>query len=196
MQDVRCLNWTVQTHGGPEGWSGRSTEVAERLCPQTAPNQLLLSLLSRYAPDREVAALLLSALPALPSATLLCNNHCGSCSVTSCHHTHHSMLPQSPRPGRVARSLTPPNLTLSFSISFQPREGNDDRYVTNVQDVRYSVFESLIRSLGSRRLELHRKFPKAESLKVCSLSVCPSVRPPALPSSLPLLAPHTSRFSI
>ena len=36
----------------------------------------------------------------------------------------------------------------------------------NVLDVRYSVFESLIRSLGSRRLELHRKFPKAESLKV------------------------------
>ena len=58
-----------------------------------------------------------------------------------------------------------------------PLEGNDDRYVTNVQDVRYSVFESLIRSLGSRRLELHRKFPKAESLKVRALS------DPSLPHS-------------
>ena len=46
------------------------------------------------------------------------------------------------------------------------RVGNDDRYVSNVRDVRYSVFESLIRSIEHRRLELHRKFPKTESLKV------------------------------
>ena len=44
--------------------------------------------------------------------------------------------------------------------------GNDDRYVSNVRDVRYSVFESLIRSIEHRKLELHRKFPKTESLKV------------------------------
>ena len=44
--------------------------------------------------------------------------------------------------------------------------GNDDRYVSNVLDVRYSVFESLIRSIEHGRLELHRKFPKTESLKV------------------------------
>ena len=56
--------------------------------------------------------------------------------------------------------------SLSLDLSCFVLPGNDDRYVSNVQDVRYSLFESLIRSLGSRRLELHRKFPKAESLKV------------------------------
>jgi hypothetical protein len=68
----------------------------------------------------------------------------------------------------------PSHSILYYSIptrSSSPLEGNDDRYVTNVQDVRYSVFESLIRSLGSRRLELHRKFPKAESLKVRDLYI-------------------------
>lgn len=55
-------------------------------------------------------------------------------------------------------------------LSYFSSTGNDDRYVSNVLDVRYSVCESLIRSLGSRKLELHRKFPKAESLKVRHIS--------------------------
>jgi hypothetical protein len=52
------------------------------------------------------------------------------------------------------------------NFKYLPLLGNDDRYVSNVLDVRYSVFESLIRSIEHRKLELHRKFPKTESLKV------------------------------
>ena len=60
------------------------------------------------------------------------------------------------------------HLSSNFDLSllFLRMPGNDDRYVSNVRDVRYSVFESLIRSIGHRKLELHRKFPKTESLKV------------------------------
>ena len=42
-----------------------------------------------------------------------------------------------------------------------------------VNDIRYSVFESLIRSISHRRIELHRKFPKTESLKDCMQRTIP-----------------------
>lgn len=45
--------------------------------------------------------------------------------------------------------------------------GNDERYQKYVSDVPISLRQSLIRSLGHGRLELHRKFPRAESLKDC-----------------------------
>ena len=45
--------------------------------------------------------------------------------------------------------------------------GNDTRYVNYVKDVPISWFETMIRSLAHGRMELHRKFPKAESLKDC-----------------------------
>lgn len=38
------------------------------------------------------------------------------------------------------------------------------RYLT---DVRWSVTETLIRSLEGRKLKLHRRLPKTESLKDC-----------------------------
>ena len=60
----------------------------------------------------------------------------------------------------IVRVTNQPNSDYLLSL------GNDDRYVSNVLDVRYSVFESLIRSIEHRKLELHRKFPKTESLKV------------------------------
>ena len=41
------------------------------------------------------------------------------------------------------------------------------RYVKHVKDIRISVFESLIRSLSHFKIEIHRKFPKTESLKDC-----------------------------
>ena len=52
----------------------------------------------------------------------------------------------------------------SFS---QHYPGNDQRYVDNVLDVRWSAKESLIRSLESGRVRLHRKLPRTESLKDC-----------------------------
>ena len=55
--------------------------------------------------------------------------------------------------------LTPPPLPAS--------SGNDQRYVDNVVDVRWSVKESVIRSLERGRLVLHRKLPRTESLKDC-----------------------------
>jgi bisphosphoglycerate-dependent phosphoglycerate mutase len=45
--------------------------------------------------------------------------------------------------------------------------GNDSRYVDYVKDIDISFFESIIRSLAHGKLEVHRKFPKAESLKNC-----------------------------
>jgi 2,3-bisphosphoglycerate-dependent phosphoglycerate mutase len=46
----------------------------------------------------------------------------------------------------------PPPIS-SFSSKYP---GNDDRYISNVQDVRYSFYESLIRSIGHKRIEIHR----------------------------------------
>ena len=59
--------------------------------------------------------------------------------------------------------MRPPPVT-SFSAHYP---GNDDRYVKYVQDTRISLKESFIRSLSNGRLELHKKFPKTESLKDC-----------------------------
>jgi 2,3-bisphosphoglycerate-dependent phosphoglycerate mutase len=57
----------------------------------------------------------------------------------------------------------PPSLD-AFSSNYP---GNDERYRSFVNDVRYSVKQSLLRSLSSGRIELHRKFPETESLKDC-----------------------------
>lgn len=52
--------------------------------------------------------------------------------------------------------------------SFSPLyPGNDDRYVKYVQDIRPSFFETLIRSMAHGKFEVHRKFPKTESLRDC-----------------------------
>jgi len=58
----------------------------------------------------------------------------------------------------------PPPAISSFS-EFYP--GNDSRYVDYVQDVPVSIWETLIRSLAHGKFELHRAFPKRESLKDC-----------------------------
>ena len=59
---------------------------------------------------------------------------------------------------------TKPPAVSSFS---QYYPGNDQRYVQNIGDVRVSGKETLIRSLASGRLEVHRKLPRCESLKDC-----------------------------
>lgn len=63
----------------------------------------------------------------------------------------------------------PPSVS-SFSSNYP---GNDDRYTKYARDVRYSVFESLIRSISHKRVELHRKFPKTESLQDCMQRTIP-----------------------
>ena len=81
---------------------------------------------------------------------------------------------------RRSYDTRPPPIS-SFSSSYP---GNDDRYVSNVLDVRYSVFESLIRSIGHRRFELHRKFPKSESLKDCMQRTIPYFTEKIVPQSI------------
>lgn len=62
---------------------------------------------------------------------------------------------------------SPPPPVSSFSSHYP---GNDPRYVNYVQDMPISWFETLIRSLAHGKLEVHKKFPKAESLKDCASS--------------------------
>lgn len=76
---------------------------------------------------------------------------------------------------------TRPPSTSSFSHDYP---GNDDRYVKYVKDVRISVFESFIRSLAHGRLELHRKFPKTESLKDCMDRTIPYFKNVIYPESI------------
>ena len=59
---------------------------------------------------------------------------------------------------------TRPPAVSSFSGNYP---GNDQRYVDNIIDVRFSAKESLIRSLESGRVRVHRKLPRTESLKDC-----------------------------
>ena len=62
--------------------------------------------------------------------------------------------------------------------------GNDERYVRYLQDAPLSLFETVIRSLAHGRFELHRAFPKAESLKDCMDRTIPYYRDVIVPSSL------------
>ena len=57
---------------------------------------------------------------------------------------------------------TPPPKVSSFS---QHYPGNDRRYVKYLNDVRYSLRESLIRSIEAGTPTVQRKLPKSESLK-------------------------------
>jgi len=59
--------------------------------------------------------------------------------------------------------VRPPPVS-SFSTNYP---GNDQRYLKFMKDVRYSLGETIIRSIERRRIHLHRKFPKSESLKDC-----------------------------
>lgn len=63
-----------------------------------------------------------------------------------------------------------PPPTSSFSSVYP---GNDERYLNNELDIRYSFTESLIRSISHRKIEVHRKFPKTESLRDCMSRTIP-----------------------
>jgi 2,3-bisphosphoglycerate-dependent phosphoglycerate mutase len=76
---------------------------------------------------------------------------------------------------------TRPPRTSSFAASYP---GNDDRYCKYVKDIRYSVFESVIRSLAHGKVELHRKFPYTESLQDCMERTIPYLTNVIMPDSV------------
>mmetsp|Transcript_19656 Transcript_19656/g.27272 ORF Transcript_19656/g.27272 Transcript_19656/m.27272 type:complete len:772 (-) Transcript_19656:106-2421(-) len=58
----------------------------------------------------------------------------------------------------------PPPKTSSFSFEYP---GNDYKRTKYVSDIRISLSETLFRSIEAKQFQLHRKFPKSESLKMC-----------------------------
>eukprot|EP01038_Epipyxis_sp_PR26KG_P006832 gene6832-9354_t len=76
---------------------------------------------------------------------------------------------------------SPPPPISSFSHAYP---GNDDRYVNYVQDLDISIFETLIRSLAHGKFELHRTFPKSESLKDCMERTIPYFKNVIVPQSI------------
>ena len=74
----------------------------------------------------------------------------------------------------------PPPIS-SFSSDYP---GNDERYVSYVKDIRPSFSESIIRSLAHRKFEIHKKFPKTESLKDCMDRTIPYFRDVIVPGSI------------
>lgn len=64
---------------------------------------------------------------------------------------------------RRGYTIRPPP-TSSYSLSYP---GNDERRAKHFKDIRISLSETINRSFEKRRLSVHRKFPKTESLKDC-----------------------------
>ena len=81
---------------------------------------------------------------------------------------------------RRSYETRPPPIS-SFSSNYP---GNDDRYIANVKDIRFSLFESLIRTIAHRKFEFHRKFPKTESLKDCMERTIPYFTNVIVPHSI------------
>lgn len=64
---------------------------------------------------------------------------------------------------RRSHTIRPPPVS-SYSLNYP---GNDERRSKHFKDLRYSVTETVKRSIENREFSLHRKFPKTESLKDC-----------------------------
>jgi 2,3-bisphosphoglycerate-dependent phosphoglycerate mutase len=64
---------------------------------------------------------------------------------------------------RRGYSIRPPP-TSSYSMSYP---GNDERRAKHFKDLPISLKETVNRSIENRKLSIHRKFPKTESLKDC-----------------------------
>ena len=64
---------------------------------------------------------------------------------------------------RRGYKIKPPPVS-SYSFNYP---GNDKRKIKYVSDLRISVTETFCRSVEERKLSIHRKFPKSESLKDC-----------------------------
>lgn len=74
----------------------------------------------------------------------------------------------------------PPEVS-SFS---QHYPGNDPRYIKYLNDIRFSVRESVIRSIEKGRPILHRKLPKTESLQDCMDRTIPFFTERIVPEAL------------
>jgi len=69
--------------------------------------------------------------------------------------------------------------------SFSPQyPGNDQRYRKYLKDLRFSVSESLIRSIEQKEISIHRKLPKSESLKDCMDRTIPYFTETIMPESV------------
>ncbi len=76
--------------------------------------------------------------------------------------------------------IRPPEVS-SFSPDYP---GNDERRIRHITDIRISWTESIARSLESRKLVLHRKFPKSESLYDCMQRTIPFYTGRILPEAV------------
>lgn len=81
---------------------------------------------------------------------------------------------------RRGYSTRPPEVS-SFSPHYP---GNDRRYLKYLSDIRFSVRESVIRSIEKGQPSLHRKLPKAESLKDCMDRTIPFYKERIYPEAL------------
>lgn len=69
--------------------------------------------------------------------------------------------------------------------SFSPQyPGNDIRYTKYLKDVRFSISETIIRCIESRKFSLHRKLPKSESLKDCMDRTIPYFTEQIMPEAI------------
>ena len=69
----------------------------------------------------------------------------------------------------------------SFSLAYP---GNDERYYKYVFDLRVSVSETIMRSISKGKFEIHRKFPKTESLKDCMTRTIPFFTDEIVPNAV------------
>lgn len=88
---------------------------------------------------------------------------------------------------RRGYTVRPPPVD-SFSPDFP---GNDPRNIKFMTDIRYSISESIIRSIERKRLTLYRSFPKTESLRDCIQRTIPffvrNIMPEAVENSKRIL---------
>jgi len=81
---------------------------------------------------------------------------------------------------RRGYAVNPPPVS-SFSPQYP---GNDPRYNKYLKDVRFSVSETLIRWIESKKFSLHRKLPKSESLKDCMERTIPYFTDVIMPEAI------------
>lgn len=81
---------------------------------------------------------------------------------------------------RRSYTVRPPPVS-AFSLDFP---GNDPRNVKFMTDVRYSISESIARSIERKRPTLYRKYPKTECLKDCMQRTIPFVVRNIMPESV------------
>lgn len=81
---------------------------------------------------------------------------------------------------RRGYKIKPPAVN-SFSPDYP---GNDKRYRQFLKDVRYSVSETIVRTIGNRKWSPARKFPKTESLHCCMKRTIPYLTDVMLPKAV------------